>query len=250
MLLDGIVSEYDICKKYELNQEVKEYLYYVDDEPFYISPAFNNVKTNAEVSTLNPKFILFSAPGAAGKSSLAKYLSYRFNALYWNLAKLKLGTNSFAGSILNAVGPPAYSQFISDLNKAKTLLIVDAFDEAEIISGRKMVSSFIADMSNNLQEHIAPSVFLLARTETAQYIASFCAENKIPLIHYEISFFLEDQSKKFIEKSIVPKGGNVTAADTECINSYYDVVKKEYHTYRMPVFFRICTGARSHCRAY
>ena len=226
MLLDGIVSEYDICKKYELNQEVKEYLYYVDDEPFYISPAFNDVKTNAEVSTLNPKFILFSAPGAAGKSSLAKYLSYRFNALYWNLAKLKLGTNSFAGSILNAVGPPAYSQFISDLNKAKTLLIVDAFDEAEIISGRKMVSSFIADMSNNLQEHIAPSVFLLARTETAQYIASFCAENKIPLIHYEISFFLEDQSKKFIEKSIVPKGGNVTAADTECINSYYDVVKR------------------------
>ena len=226
MLLDGIVSEYDICKKYELNQEVKEYLYYVDDEPFYISPAFNDVKTNAEVSTLNPKFILFSAPGAAGKSSLAKYLSYRFNALYWNLAKLKLGTNSFAGSILNAVGPPAYSQFISDLNKAKTLLIVDAFDEAEIISGRKMVSSFIADMSNNLQKHIAPSVFLLARTETAQYIASFCAENKIPLIHYEISFFLEDQSKKFIEKSIVPKGGNVTAADTECINSYYDVVKK------------------------
>ena len=226
MLLDGIVSKYGTCKKYELNQEVKEYLYYVDDEPFYISPVFNDVKTNAEVSTLNPKFILFSAPGAAGKSSLAKYLSHRFNALYWNLAKLKLGTNSFAGSILNAVGPPAYSKFISDLNKAKTLLIVDAFDEAEIISGRKMVSSFIADMSNNLQEHIAPSVFLLARTETAQYIASFCAENKIPLIHYEISFFHEEQAKEFIEKSIVPKGGNVTAADNECINSYYDVVKK------------------------
>lgn len=226
MLLESIVSKHGICKKYELSQEVKEYLYYVDDEPFYISPAFNDVKTNIEVSTLNPKFILFSAPGAAGKSSLAKYLSHRFNALYWNLAKLKLGTNSFAGSILNAVGPSVYSQFIFNLNKAKTLLIIDAFDEAEIISGRKMVSSFIADISNNLQEHIAPSVFLLARTETAQYIASFCAENKIPLVHYEISFFLEDQAKEFIEKSIVPKGGNLTAADTECINAYYDVVKK------------------------
>lgn len=89
-----------------------------------------------------------------------------------------------------------------------------------------MVSSFIADISNSLQEHIAPSVFLLARTETAQYIASFCAENKIPLIHYEISFFLEDQAKEFIEKSIIPKGGKATAADTECINSYYAVVKK------------------------
>ena len=68
-----------------------------------------------------------------------------------------------------------------------------------------MVSSFIADMSNNLQEHIAPSVFLLARTETAQYIASFCAENKIPLIHYEISFFLEDQSKNLLKKVLYLK---------------------------------------------
>ncbi len=226
MVLDGIVSKYDICSKYELNQDVKDYLYYVEDEPFYISPVFNDVKTNAEASTLNPKFILFSAPGAAGKSSLAKYLSYRFNALYWNLAKLKLGTNSFAGSILNAVGPPAYSQFISDLNKAKTLLIVDAFDEAEIISGRKMVSGFIDDMSNNLKDYTDPPVFLLARTETAQYIASFCAENRIPLIHYEISFFLEDQAKEFIERSIVPKGRKATSADTESINSYYDTVKK------------------------
>lgn len=226
MLLDRIVSKYSACKKYELNQEVKEYLHYVDDEPFYISPVFNDVKTNAGASTLNPKFVLFSAPGAAGKSSLAKHLSYQYNALYWNLAKLKLGTNSFAGSILNAVGPAMYSQFISDLNKAKTLLIVDAFDEAEIISGRKMLSSFIADMSNNLQEYTAPPIFLLARTETAQYIASFCTENRIPLIHYEISFFLEEQSKNFIEKSIVPKDGNITSADIECINSYYDVVKK------------------------
>lgn len=67
---------------------------------------------------------------------------------------------------------------------------------------------------------------MLARTETAQLYCLFCAENKIPLIHYEISFFLEDQAKEFIEKSIIPKGGKATAADTECINSYYAVVKK------------------------
>lgn len=225
MLLNGIIAKYHPCKKYDLNAEVSEYLHYVGEEPFYISPAFNDVKTNSHVSTLNPKFILFSAPGAAGKSSLAKYLSYRFNALYWNLAKLKLGANSFAGSILNAVGASAYSSFIADLNKAKTMLILDAFDEAEIISGRKMVSSFIADISNSLQDYSLPSVVFLARTETAQYIASFCAENKIPLVHYEISFFLEDQAKQFVEKSIVDKGHTATPADIACIDSYYNVIK-------------------------
>lgn len=189
MLLDGILSPYNFCKRYSLNDSVLDYIGYIDEEPFYIPPSFSDVKTEKTLSTLKPKFVLLSAPGAAGKSSLAKYIAHRFNALYWNLAKVKVGTNSFAGSILNAVGAPKYSEFIADLNVGNVLLVIDAFDEAEIISGRKMLNGFIADISDSLSAHTMPTVFLLARTETAQYIASFCAENKISVAHYEIGFF-------------------------------------------------------------
>ncbi len=226
MMLDGILSKYSKCKKYNLSPDVIEYLQYVSDEPFYISPSFADVKTDNRVSTLNPKIILFSAPGATGKSSLAKHISYKYNALYWNLAKLKLGANSFAGSILTAVGPSEYSNFIADLNKSNVVLVIDAFDEAEIISGRKMVSSFIADISNSLTEYNCPNVIFLARTETAQYIASFCAENNISLAHYEIGFFLEDQAKDFIRKSLEKQNKKLTPADFDCIQSYYTIVKK------------------------
>lgn len=224
MLLDSIVSNYHRCNDYAMNPDVEDYLYYVNDKPFYVSPTFSDIRTNTAAPVLHPKFILFSAPGATGKSALARYLAHRFNAIYWNLAKVKLGINSFAGSILNAVGSRAYSSFINDLNDANALLVIDAFDEAEIISGRKMVSSFIADINNTIQENVIPTVFLLARTETAQYIASFCAENRIPILHYEIGFFAEGQAKEFIEKSIVETGRVATAADKECINSYYNVV--------------------------
>lgn len=224
LLLDSIVSNYQRCNKYEISPDVADYLYYVNEEPFYVSPTFSDVRTNSTAPTLHPKFILFSAPGATGKSALARYLAHRFNALYWNLAKVKLGTNSFAGSILNAVGPFDYSNFVVGLNNANVLLIIDAFDEAEIISGRKMVSSFISDINSTIQDNATPSVFLLARTETAQYIASFCAENRIPLLHYEIGFFAEAQAKEFIEKSIVEKGHVATSADKECIASYYKAV--------------------------
>lgn len=105
------------------------------------------------MSTVQPKFILFSAPGATGKSSLAKYLAYKFGALYWNLAKVKIGTNSFAGSILSAVGAVNYSEFITDLNSGEILLIIDALDEAEIVSGRKMINSFLTDISANLKKN-------------------------------------------------------------------------------------------------
>lgn len=224
MVLDGILNSYHKCERYNLSETVKEYLTYIDVEPFYIPPSFNGVKTNIKQSTLKPKFVLFSAPGATGKSALAKHIAYRFGALYWNIAKVKIGTNSFAGSILNAVGAPKYSEFIGDLNTANVLLIIDAFDEAEIVSGRRMLNSFITDIRNSLTNPQIPPVFLLARTETAQYIASFCVENSIPISHYEIGFFNEDAAKDFIIKS-VSNQGVPTKPDLDCVNSYYDVIK-------------------------
>jgi len=224
--VDGILMKYGMCKKYDLSADVSDYLKYISEEPFYVPTDISDVKTNSRVSTLNPKFILFSAPGATGKSALAEYMAYKKQALYWNLAKLKLGTNSFAGSILQAVGPENYSDFIINLNAAKVMLVIDAFDEAEIISGRKMLSSFIDDISRSLNHHVEASVVFLARTETAQYIASFCAENDIPLAHYEIGFFNEVSAKEFITRLVVEKPATPTQADLDCVNAYYVTVKK------------------------
>jgi len=225
MNLDGILSSYKKCKEYSLSANVSEYIRYIKEKPFYIPPVFSYVKTDVKMSTLRPKFVLFSAPGSTGKSSLAEYIANRFNALYWNLANVQIGTNSFAGSILNAVGATKYSEFINDLNTGDMLLVMDAFDEAEIVSGRKMLSNFIADISNSLSDYQIPSVFLLARTETAQYIASFCANNSIPVTHYEIGFFSESSAKDFIIKSIVGEE-KPTKPDIECTNSYYEVIKR------------------------
>lgn len=224
MTLDGIINTYHKCKKYTLNETVADYLQYIEKEPFYISPSFGDVKTNIKQSTLKPKFVLFSAPGATGKSSLAKYIAHRFDAIYWNLAKVKIGTNSFAGSILNAVGATKYSEFISDLNTGDVLLVIDAFDEAEIVSGRRMLSSFIAEISDSMAVHQMPTVFLLARTETAQYIASFCTDNDISVAHYEIGFFGEEAAKEFILRRAIGKK-DPTTPDLQSVASFYDVIK-------------------------
>lgn len=203
---------------------LEEYLKYINEEPFYVPPTFNDVKTDIKQSTLNPKFLLFSAPGATGKSSLARHIAYQYNGIYWNLAKVKIGTNSFIGSILNAVGATKYSEFINDLNAGNVLLVIDAFDEAEIVSGRRMLNSFLSEISESMTNHQMPTVILLARTETAQYIASFCTENSISLMHYEIGFFNEDSSKDFIVKSVVGKNPP-TKPDFECASFYYEFIK-------------------------
>ncbi len=225
MHLNAIIGTYSTCKRYELDNDVSEYIQYIDKKPFYVPPSFNDVKTNIKTSSLKPKFILFSAPGATGKSTLAYHIANQFNALYWNLSKVKIGTNSFAGSILAAVGPSRYSEFVGDLNTGNVLLVIDALDEAEIISGRKMINNFIMDISNTLTSHEQATVFLLARTETAQYIASFCTDNDISIVHYEIGFFVEESAKDFIVKSVVGEG-KTSKPDIECANAYYDVIKQ------------------------
>lgn len=225
MVLEAIMTRYNPCVKYELQTEVLEYLSYVEKEPFYVSPVFESVKTDVAESTLNPKFVLFSAPGATGKSALAKYIAYKYNGIYWDVSKINLGTNSFAGTIIKAVGARNYSQFISDLNESKTILILDAMDEAEMISGKKMISSFISDISCNVDACTKPSVFILARTETAQFIASFCVENKISLEHYEISFFDESCAKEFIKKKLANDGETLTQPVLDCIEGYYNNIK-------------------------
>lgn len=225
MNFESIFSNYQKCNVYKIKSSVNEYLNYIAEEPFYVSPSFCDIKTDERISTLNPKFVLFSAPGAAGKSTLAKYISHSFGSLYWDLSKMKIGENSFSGSILNAVGADKYSDFIKDLNLGRAMLVIDAFDEAEIISGRKMISGFISDINNIVENHSNPQIILLARTETAQYIASFCVENGISLRHYEIGFFTEGKAKEFITKKIAAKK-TITPAIEDCINSYYNLIKK------------------------
>ena len=234
--LDTILQSLGTCKRYTINSDVSNYLRYIDDEVFYVAPSFEQVKTNNKISTLNPHFILFSAPGATGKSCLAKHIAYTHNAIYWDTSKLKLGENTFDGSILKMVGAADYSRFTTDLKNGNTALVIDAFDEAEAISGRTAVRQFIEDLERCVNGATVPCVFMFSRTETAQFIASLCAENDIALQHYEIGFFEETQAVNFMEGQIenlkkgeVEKRGHgessVTNAEKDCIKKYYNAIQ-------------------------
>lgn len=236
MNIQPILAEHQPCKSYTIDKAVSEYIGYLGEDyrekTFYISPDFEPIKLSHEMSTRNPKFILFSATGATGKTALAKYIASCFHALYWDLSKIKLGENSFDGTIIKALSRTGYSSFIEDLNQAKVLLTIDAFDEAEMISGRSALTSFIIDMSSVITNYTLPPIFLFARTESAQYISSVCKENDIPIKHYEIGFFDERNAKEFIAESFRLKrkqnnnNSTITASIQSCIESYYNTVNQ------------------------
>lgn len=201
MTLNSILERHSYpaqCKRYTLTGKTSAYLNYIEKSPFFISSELNLVKESGQDTT--PSLIIMSAPGAVGKSTLAKYLAASVNALYWDLSELTIGTDTFQGSIVSAVGPAQLGSFMQDLADSKVIIAFDAFDEAEMISGRKMIGEFVIDMANSLKKTEIPCAILFARTTTAQFLAAFCESNDISFNHYEIGYFNDCKSVEFVTK--------------------------------------------------
>ena len=73
---------------------------YYDDVYKYVEPLFSL----ASADNLSPRFIIFSAPGATGKTALAKYICHHKGGIYWDLPDNKVAEYSLQGALQNAVG--------------------------------------------------------------------------------------------------------------------------------------------------
>lgn len=114
----------------------------------------------------NSKFVLFSAPGAVGKTALAKYIAQTYNGFYWNVAAKPVGGTSFAGEIAHAVGlrnGALQDKIYSDLNTGDILFVLNSFDEAALISRREGIKDFLIEIGNILENPASPTIIITAR---------------------------------------------------------------------------------------
>lgn len=213
--LDGVLSNVKGASPVMLLDASHKSLSLISDEPFYIGTNFKQISSN-----LNSRFVLVSAPGATGKSAFGRYVAYKNKAIYWNLAELSIGDGTFQGTLYKALGATKISNYARQLQNGEATLVIDAFDEAEIISGRKNVETFLIEANEFLEESSIPSIILLSRTETAQNIATLFRERKIPYIHYEIDFFPETNAKDFVLR-IATKKRKMSPAIERCVNEYF-----------------------------
>jgi hypothetical protein len=163
----------------------------------------------------DPPIILISAPGAVGKSSLARFIASERNCHLWDLSKLRLGTNTFKGTLANAFDAEDYSQLVKDLRNGRLLFVLDAFDEAEIVSGWARVEEFLTELFSLVKNAPGHTLILLARSTTAQlmdiYLSDLAESNDLDSRHlaYSIDYFVESQAIEFIRLHL-KKQGKVT----------------------------------------
>ena len=222
MNLDVVLEKIGCGKDMELSSTAPESTTLVKEEPFYIKPAVNDIKVKRD-----SKVLLFSAPGATGKSALAKYISYSKKALLWDLSKDKIANHSFTGMLVDTLGADMFSSFTGGLLNGTSVLVIDALDEAEMISGRTALETLLTDIRTFVKDAQSPSVILCARTETAHYVSEFYLreDQDLPVAHYEIGFFEDTNAVEFLEKKISDKKV-ITPAIKEWIKAQFSEIKR------------------------
>lgn len=230
MNLESILSSVKTSKKsFELNDSFKTIRYisdkeYSDEVHKYVEPMFTETKH----SSINqpPRFILFSAPGATGKTALAQYICYSKHGIYWDLPDSKVAEFSLQGAIQNAVGAENLSDFYKSIKNGDNFLVIDAFDEAEAGSGRTGIEFFLRDLNTITQDCNHICAILMARTESALFIKNYLSNNEIPFIHYEVGYFAEYNAKTYIKNGLEKANVPVTDIVNQCIESQFREIKR------------------------
>lgn len=221
MTLESILSKLGDCRETQILEGAHTSISKVNQKMFYVQPNYEEICINTQA-----RFIIFSAPGAAGKSALANYIAYTYKGLYWNLAKIKLGENSFHGTLWRAMQQDKLYQYFNNIKSGNGVLVLDSIDEAEMISGRTGLEYFLNDLSEATEESIYPTVLLFARTESAIFIAEFCEKNNIKYAQYEIGFFEEYNAKEFIRKKLLSMNKSITQTVNRCIDEQFVVINR------------------------
>lgn len=174
--------------------------YEADRNPRFVAPP---LQERRKVSPGQTSVVLLSARGAVGKSTLGKEIARRKRAPFVNLAGRKVGSDAAIGFITKMFGVGDAHLAFAELAEGNLLLVVDALDETRLGSGEGNFDVFLEDLAALLKKSRPnPSVVLLARTETADWVEYFLQEVGVPVAHYLVDFFDEGAAQEFVVRYI------------------------------------------------
>ena len=134
--------------------------------------------------------ILISAPGAVGKSTFARELSYQTSAMLLDLAAAEpVGANTITGGL-------ARTGLFQPFEDGKASLIVDGLDEARMKVPQANFSAFMKDVAELAEDNRSPLV-LLGRTGAVQEAWLWLNEYGLQASILQIDYFDDEQAAIF-----------------------------------------------------
>jgi hypothetical protein len=160
-------------------------------DPAFVAPTVKVVQGDPSTA----RVIVVAAPGAVGKSTVARALSEKTGAVLVDLAKTEpLGGNFFVGGIANAFG----HQALTDAFEGRIALVIDALDEAQLRSGDEGLSAGLNDLCKIVQHDSALPATLLGRAGAAEEAWLILSDVGIEACLLEIDFFDDEQAVTYL----------------------------------------------------
>ena len=134
--------------------------------------------------------LLVSAPGAVGKSTLARQIAFETGAMLVDLAKAQpVGANTVVGGL-------AKTELYTPFQQGQASLIIDGLDEARMRVTQDSLAAFMGDVVQLTESHPHPIV-LLGRTGAVQEAWLWLSENGIEVPVFEIGYYDKHQAAEF-----------------------------------------------------
>jgi hypothetical protein len=167
--------------------------------PTFVEPTLDVQKP---IEAGRTSVVLLSAPGAVGKSTLASELAFATGGLLWDLSKFQVGSRTFSGTILDAYKERA-TGVLKRFGEGSFFFVFDALDEAQVRAGSQNFDAFLADLVAALKNpRPKPTLAILARTDTADWIDMVFEAAGVPIARYQIEYFDQRPAFEFIEKQL------------------------------------------------
>ena len=150
----------------------------------------------SEADPMHSSVLLVSAPGAVGKSTLARQIAFSTGSVYVDLAKADpVGGHTLSGGLVRS---NIYSAWDSD----KMSVLIDGLDEAALKTTKEGLEAFLADVAE-LSTHRAIPTVLFGRTGAIQDAWLVLTEQLGDTVGvFEIGYYTPEESINFAEAQL------------------------------------------------
>lgn len=153
--------------------------------------------------------VLISAPGAVGKTTLAREIARRIGSPLWHLGNVNVGHEFLTGAIARAFGDSKYSQVKGELVSGDRAFVLDGLDEARLRAGEHNLLAFLERVADDFAiPGSRPSLILLGRADVIRDTAIWLDLLGLPAAHYEIEYFEQTAATEFIGKYLDERSEN------------------------------------------
>ena len=161
--------------------------------------------------------VIVSAPGAVGKSTLAKALSLQRKALLWDLAAAEeVGFGSLDAMLEYTVQSELKTEFLVWMSEGMQFIIIDALDEGRVKVNESSFLRLLENVCRLAGEARNICFVLLGRTQITEFVWLFLDEKGIAASMLSIESFSRDQAIDYIDKRVSPQKS--TPPFRECLD--------------------------------